>query len=126
MASPALVQIRIADEVQKNLNIAAWLRECLENQMQEAVGTREKKGVDTKTTQAWRDVVKALEALADCKIRLDKNAKQMAETMTPEEELNAVRAYIRSLDPAVANDFLHNELRWRQRREEGKDERPRT
>lgn len=110
MASPFAVQVRIADEVQANLNLAAWLRECLENQMTEAVGTREKLGVDTKTVQSWRDVVKAMEALTACKIKLDKASKTMADSMTPAEELEAVRSYIRSLEPAVARDFLRGEL----------------
>jgi len=112
MASPIAVQIRIADEVQANLNLAAWLRECLENQMGAAMGTREKIGVDTKTVQSWRDVVKAIEALTACKIKLDVNAKKMAETMTPDEEMLAVRAYVRSLEPGIRGTFLRNELLW--------------
>ena len=123
MASPFLVQVRIADEVQANIQIANWLRECLERQMEDAVGTKSRTGVDNKTVQAWRDVVKALEALADTKIRLDKNAKTMAEQMSPEEELQAVRAYIRSLDPTTRSQFLTNEQRWHERREEGIPER---
>lgn len=121
MASPFAVQVRIADELQANINLAKWLRECLENQMGAAYGTREKQGVDSKTVQQWRDVVKAIEALTACKIKLDKSAKQMAEQMTPEEELLAVRAYIRSLDSTTRSQFIHNELRWHQRREDGKE-----
>jgi hypothetical protein len=120
MASPFAVQIRIADEVQANLNVAAWLRECLENSMQTSMGTRDKHGVDQKTVQSWRDVVKAMEALTACKIKLDKNAKQMAATMTPAEELEAVKAYIRSLDSTTRGQFIRNELRWHERREDGK------
>lgn len=125
MASPFAVQIAIADEVQANLNLAKWLRECLEHSMGAAIGTVNKLGVDKGTVQSWRDVVKAIEALTACKIKLDKNAKQMAEKMSPEDELDAVRAYVRSLDNETRTQFLHNELRWNERREEGKDERHR-
>lgn len=125
MASPFFTQVRIADEIQANLNLARWLRECLENAMGAAVGTANKLGVDNKTVQSWRDVVKAMEALTACKIKLDKNAKQMAEQMTPEEELEAVRSYIRSLDNEARGQFLTNEQRWHERRVEGREQRDR-
>jgi hypothetical protein len=117
MASPFAVQVRIADEVQKNLNIAAWLRESLENGMGASFGVGKngeapKCGVDTKLVQAWRDVVKAMEALTACKIKLDKNAKTMAEQMTPDQELEAVRDYVRALEPSVRGLFLRGELEW--------------
>lgn len=117
MASYFAVQVRIADEVQANLNIAKWLRESLENEMNSQFGVGKngeppKCGVNPKVVAAWRDVVKAMEALADCKIKLDKNAKVMAEAMTPEQELEAVRSYIRSLEPSVSRDFLRKELAW--------------
>ncbi len=116
MASYFAVQARIADEVQKNLNIAAWLRECLENEMNEAVGTAGRKGVDPKTILKWRDVVKAMEALTVCKIKLDTSAKKMAENMSPEEELEAVRSYVRSLEASIAYQFLKAEMEWRDSR----------
>lgn len=120
VASPFAVQVRIADEVNANLNLAAWLRECLENQMGAAVGTREKIGVDNKTVQSWRDVVKAIEALTACKIKLDINSKKMAESMTPEEELAAVKAYIRAMEPGLRGAFLRNELVWHESPSGGK------
>lgn len=112
MPSPFAVQVRIAEEVQANLNLAAWLRECLENQMGAAVGTREKIGVDHKTVQSWRDVVKAIEALTACKIKLDLNSKKMATEMTPDEEKAAVRAYVRSLEGTARGNFLREEMLW--------------
>jgi len=117
MASPFVVQVRIADEVQANLNIAAWLREGLENLMGAQFGVGKsgeppKCGVDPKLVTAWRDVVKAMEAMTNCKIKLDKNAKTMAEQMTPEDERNAVRAYIRSMEPGVRGVFIRGELEW--------------
>lgn len=117
MASYFAVQARIADEVQKNLNLAAWLREALENELGASYGVGKngeppKCGVDAKGVQKWRDVVKAMEALTVCKIKLDQNSKKMAETMTPEEELEAVRAYVRSLEKSVGIDFLRKELAW--------------
>lgn len=123
MASPFTVQIRIADEVQALLNTTAWLRSALENELGAAFGVGAdgkppKNGIDAKTVQKFRDVVKAFEALTVCKIKLDANSKKMAETMTPEEELAAVRAYVRSLDGTTRSQFLHNELRWHERRED--------
>jgi hypothetical protein len=117
MASYFAVQVRIADEVQKNLNIAAWLREALENELGASFGVGKdgsppKCGVDNKAVQKWRDVVKEMEALTVAKIRLDKNAKQMADQMSPEEELEAVRSYIRSLEPTLRSEFLRKEKQW--------------
>lgn len=117
MAIPFAVRVRIADEVQANLNIAAWLRESLENLMGAQFGVGKsgeppKCGVDPKLVQAWRDVVKAMEAMTNCKIKLDKNAKVMAEEMTAEDELKAVREYIRSLDKGIRGVFIREELEW--------------
>lgn len=125
MASPFLIQIRIADELQANVNIASHLRECLENQMSEGLGTRTKTGTDKHTIQMWRDVVKAMADLTTCQVKLQRNAKLMAEKMTPEEELDAVRAYLRALPNDQRALFLLNEQRWHQRREDGVPERPR-
>lgn len=117
MASPFAIQIRIADEVQANLNLAAWLRVSLENEMGAQFGVGKdgsppKCGVDGKVVQKWRDVVKAFEALTACKVKLDTSAKKLAETMTPEEELAAVRAYVRSLEGVQRGTFLRTEAAW--------------
>lgn len=117
MASPFAVQVRIADEVQANLNLAKWLREACENEMGAQYGVAKdgsapKCGVDGKVVQKWRDVVKAFEALTTCKVKLDTSAKKLAETMSPEEELAAVRAYVRSLEPALRGAFLRSEAQW--------------
>lgn len=122
MAAPLFaVQVRIADEVQCCLNTASWLRTALENELNAAFGVGKngeppKTGIDGKSVQKFRDVVKAVEALADTHIRLQKNAKQMAEQMTPDEELEAVRAYIRSLEKSVATKLLTEELKWQDSR----------
>lgn len=116
MASYFATQVRIADEIQRNLNLAAWLREALENELDASPLTKNgppRAGIDAKTVTKWRDVVKVIEALTACKIRLDASAKKMAEAMSPEEELEAVRSYVRSLEPSVAREFLKGELAWR-------------
>lgn len=117
MASPFAVQVRIADELQKSVNLAAWLREAVENELNAAFGVGKsgeppKCGVDGKSVQKFRDVVKALEALVACKVKLDTSAKKLAENMSPEEELAAVRAYVRSLEPSLRGAFLRSEQQW--------------
>jgi hypothetical protein len=110
-------QVRIADELQRSINLASWLRESIENELNASFGVGKngeppKCGVDVKAVQKFRDVVKALEAITACKIKLDANAKKMAEAMSPEEELAAVKAYIRSLEPGLRGAFLRGELTW--------------
>lgn len=111
---------RLVDELQANINIAAWMRDALQNEMNDqfgvdkATGAPPKVGIDHKLVKTWRDVVAALEALTAAKIKLDASAKKMAESMTAEEELAAVRAYLRSLEKTIAIDVLKEELSWAQ------------
>lgn len=114
----AAVKVRIADEIDKYLGVASWMRECLENEMHQALGVDPKDpkppkfGINKEVVAKWKDCVAAFNALSDAKVRLDKNAKAMADNMSPEEEKEAVRAYVRSLPPSERVVFLTSELSW--------------
>lgn len=114
MASYAAVKIRIADEIERYLNVASWLREAIENELNASYGVKDgappKCGVDSKSVTKFKDAVQAFSTLTDAKIRLDKNAKAMADGMTADEERQAVSDYVRSLPPVERGLFLRQEL----------------
>lgn len=117
MKSYAAVKIRIADELERYLDVARWLREALENEMNSSFGVGKngeppKCGVDKTLTQKWKDAVSSFVDLSDAKIRLDKNAKLLADTMSAEDEREAVRLYIRSVPPTERRHFLREEMEW--------------
>lgn len=104
--------IRIADEVERTIRLVSWLRVCIETSMGSALGTREQKGVDNASLKQLKEVVTMLNHLSEAKVRLDKSAKQMAEEMTHEEELEAVRAFVRALEPTERLSFIGDEMAW--------------
>jgi hypothetical protein len=97
----AAVKVRIADELERYLSVAVWLRNTLEGQMYGTFGaTKEvsKVGIAPALTKQWKECVDAFDTLVNAKVRLDKNAKLLSDSMSAEEERAAVIAYIKSIE----------------------------
>lgn len=105
--------IRMNEEVERLLRMTAWLRECLEADLASALGTATKKGVDSKTMTQWKELCATFKQLAEAKVLLDKNAKVLADAMSPEDELAAVESFIRAMEPKAADKFLQRQMEWR-------------
>ena len=69
-------------------------------------------GVPKGSLTQLKEIGSLLGSLIDAKIRLDKSSKALAEAMTPEQELEAVRSYIRGMKPRDRMTFLDQEVRW--------------
>lgn len=103
--------ILLEEEFERALRLTAWLRGCLESEMAGAVGTREQACVDDKTVRKYTEVVKSLNSLAETKIRLERHAKEKSRGgLTPEQELGAVRQYVRALPAREREKFFAEEL----------------
>lgn len=103
--------IRVGEEFDRLLRITAWLRECLEAELAaEASLAKDKPAkIGQGILDKWSSLVTQFDKLTGSKVRLDKSAKALVEEMTPDEELEAVRAYVRSLEPKKREKFLRAE-----------------
>jgi hypothetical protein len=105
--------VKLADEFEHAFRSLAWMRECLEQEL--AYDLKKSDGqhvIDNATLSKWSSFVKTLDVLAAAKVRYDKNAQAHADSMTPAEELEAVRSYVRALEPRLRLKFLEEEAAW--------------
>lgn len=104
--------IRIAEEVDRLLRMTAWLRECLEAELaaEASLAKDRPAAIGQGVLNKWTSLVTQFEKLTAAKIRLDKSAKELSDKMTPHEEIEAVRAYIRSMEPLKRRNFLTKEV----------------
>ncbi len=105
---------RMADELDAMIKMASWARECLFNELTDGLGYK-KMGISDKGVKKMAEVAKMMETLTGAKIRFDKAAKAMADTMSPKEEMDAVIAYLKSVEPQVRSDILTNIKNWQDR-----------
>lgn len=106
-------QIRVEEECERLLRLTSWMRECLEGELAGDMGTRERHGIDKATVEKWKALTTAFSTLTEAKIRLDKAAKQLAESkMTAEQETDVIRQWVRSRSPEDRIKFLEAELAW--------------
>ncbi len=101
---------RLGDELDKLLKLITWARECIENELTEGMGTK-KMGLTDKDIRKIKDLSATMNSAVEAKIRFDKAQKQLAESMTPEEEFAAVAAYIKTLDRGQKQCLL-NQVRY--------------
>lgn len=96
---------RLGDELERLVKLVSWARECLENEFQSGLGYKQMtlaKGDLTKL----KDLASTMNSAVDAKIRFDKASKQLAESMTPEEEFESVMTYLRSLSLDKMRDAI--------------------
>ncbi len=91
--------IRLADELDKMIKLFVMAREALENEMFSGLGYK-KEGIGEKDVKKLKDLTLGLNSVVEVKIKYDKAAKQLAATMTPAEERDAVVAYLKACDLA--------------------------
>lgn len=109
--------VRLQDELDHLIKIFSHMRECFENEMMDGLGYK-KLALTAKQIGQGGELAKMMTAVVAAKIRFDKAAKQMADSMTPEEERNACLKYVQSLEPAERQTWLHNLREWMERRRE--------
>lgn len=101
----------MGDEIDRVLRILSAMRECIEADLNHGLNLKEP-GIPKGTLTQLKEISSIFNSLCDAKVRLDKTAKQLAESMSAEEELAAVRAYIRALEPRQRQKFLEEEQAW--------------
>lgn len=100
----------IREELDASIQILVRLRQVLETEINEVLNSA-KPGVPKGALTQMAQIARCLDSLVDSKVRLDKNAKAMADAMSAEDEESAVRSWIRALDRRKRMSFLDDEIR---------------
>lgn len=111
-----LVQ-RLQDELDEMIKIAAHMREAYNNELMDGLGYK-KLGVSAEMVRKGKELATMFDTLTSAKIRFDKSLKQLAETMSPEEEKAAVKTYIRSLSVEDRKNLVKDIRDWMRKRNE--------
>lgn len=90
--------IRLENELDNMIKMFAWAREALEREMLSGLSPG-KHGLPESTTKKLKELTVGMNSVVEAKIKYDKARKQLAQNMTPQEEMNAVVAYIEGLTP---------------------------
>lgn len=108
---------RLQDELDHLIKIFAHMRESFENEMMDGLGYKKLTVTDRQMKQG-ASLSKMMTELVACKVRYDKAAKTMADSMTAEEERGAVLKYLQSLSAPDRKDFLGVLRQWMKARNE--------
>jgi len=103
--------VRLVDELNSMLKLLTFQREALQKSLFSEFGYRQE-AVDLKTVQASKELTLAYTRMVEAQIKLDKALKSLADQMTPEEEKETVRKYIRAMTPFDRGRFMDDELQW--------------
>lgn len=114
---------RIQDELDKLIKIFSHMRECFENEMMEGMGYK-KMALTDKQIKQGAALAKMMTEMIGAKVRYDKAAKTMADSMTAAEEREAVMKYLQSLPKEDLKSFLSTLTAWRDRRNEAFHDHP--
>lgn len=103
--------VRLQDELDSLIKIFSHMRQSFENEMMDGLGYKKMALTDTQVKQGAA-LSKMMTEMVMCKIRWDKAAKQMADSMTPEEEREAVMKYIKTLTPEEQRTLVYTIKQW--------------
>lgn len=99
------IVIRLKAELDAAIELVAHARESLSNELQ-SEWAQKKLSADDKFLRKLKEMTASFNSLTESKIRLDKAEKNMEEDMTPDEELETVKQYLRELDAATLKAVL--------------------
>lgn len=89
--------VRLQDELDRLIKLYVFARESLETEMYSGMGYK-KMGLNEKDVKKLKELTVGMNSLIESKIKWDKAQKQLAASMTPAEELDAVFKFICTLD----------------------------
>lgn len=88
--------VRLENELDNMIKMFAWAREALEREMLSGISPG-KHGLQDSLTKKLKELTIGMNSMVESKIRYDRAKKELAKNMTPEEEMDAVIAYIVNL-----------------------------
>lgn len=115
--------VRLQDELDKMIKLFSAAREAVENEMMEGMGYK-KLALTDKDMKKLVGLADLASSVVSTKIRFDKASRQMADTMTPEEERKAVISYLKAAEPRDREYVLTQVKEWQDRRNARADSIP--
>lgn len=112
-----LTVTRLQDELDALIKIFSHMRKCFENEMMGGLGYKMLALTEPQIKQGAA-LSKMMTEMVNCKVRFDKAAKLMADSMTPAEERAAVLKYLQSLSVEERGDFVEVLRQWMDRHNE--------
>lgn len=88
--------VRLEGELDQLINMFAWARKALENEMLDGVGYKQS-GLNEAFTKKLKELTIGMNSVVETKIKYDRAKKQMAKAMSPTEEADAVIKYLLTL-----------------------------
>jgi hypothetical protein len=98
--------IRLEKELDSLINMFAFARQSLENELCSGLGEKQLSLTD-KDAKKLKELALGMSTAVECKIRFDKAKKELAKNMTPVEEMDAVVAYILTLSSDEQTNLRH-------------------
>jgi hypothetical protein len=96
--------IRLEKELDSLINMFAFARKSLENELLSGLGGKQI-ALSDKDAKKLKELALGMSTAVECKIRFDKAKKELAKNMTPAEEMDAVVAYIVNLTLAEQSNL---------------------
>src|SRR6476659_855897 len=100
----AKMVVRIEQELDKTIKMFAFAREALENEMMDGLGYK-KQGLHDSFPKKLKELVLGMNSLVETKIKWDKAKKQLGESLTLEEEIEACYQFVLSLTDTQRHDL---------------------
>lgn len=107
--------VRLESELDSLINMFAWARKALENEMLDGMGHKQL-GLTEPFVKKLKELTVGMNSVVETKIKYDKAKKQMASTMTAKEERDAVIKYIVALpsdERELMRQLLHDRGIWK-------------
>jgi hypothetical protein len=102
--------LRLKEELNLQLELVVHARESLENELSSEIAQK-KLSIDKSFLSKLKELTACFNSLTDARIRLDKSEKALEKEMTPQEEKEAVRAFVASL--TVDERYNLIQMMWR-------------
>lgn len=101
----------LEEELEAMLKLLRFQREKVEQTMFSGLGYKQDTGIDKDSIVAAKELSLGYSRLTEAQIKLNKSMKELADTLTPEEQIDAVRQFLRQMEPGKLADFLDVEIK---------------
>lgn len=101
--------VKLKNELNTMLELVVNIRERLVNEIDDA---KQMKFIDKGFMSKLKDLAQIFDRLTSARIQLDKAERALEAEMTPYQELQAVRSFIREMKGSERAEFLRNEILW--------------
>lgn len=98
--------IRLEKELDALINMFAFARQSLENELQSGLGAKQL-SLTERDAKKLKELAQGMSTAVECKIRWDRAKKELAKNMSPQEEMSAVVAYIVNLSTDEQTNLRH-------------------